>query len=103
MSESKSERMQIQDDAVERMAVMPVTKSIDLVETEPQILSAQNTDNEKFNFDDLQAVWTEIETSEANPVESLQVDALTTEFNIEQVRGRNSENYRLGCRTGSLE
>ena len=91
VSESNSERMQIQDDAVERMAVMPVTKSIDPVESEPQILSARYPNNENFDFDDLQAVWTEIETSDANPVKSLQVAALTTEFNIEQVRAETED------------
>ena len=91
VSESNSERIQIQDDAVERMAVLPVTKSIDPVETERQILSARYPDKEKFDFDDLQAVWTEIETSDVNPVESLQVAALTTEFNIEQVRAETED------------
>ena len=91
VSESNLERMQIQDDAIERIVVLPVTKSIDPVETEPQILSARYPDNEKFDFDDLQAVWTEIETSDANPVESLQVAALTTEFNIEQVRAETED------------
>ena len=86
VSESKLERMQIQDDAVERMAITPVTESIDPVETQSQNLFARYPDKEEFDFDDLQTVWTEIETSDPNPVESLLVAALTTELNIEQVR-----------------
>ena len=118
MSESNSEYTQIQDNAVERMAVTPVTKSPRRVETEPQIPSTRYLDNDEFDMDSWQstatmidesvrensdtsnsvqqdiqqenidldnsrAVWTEHETKEANPVESLQVTALATEFNFE--------------------
>ena len=118
------------------MAVTPVEKSLDPVETEPQILSARYPDSDKFDMDSWQStvamidesvsenseisnpiqqdiqqesidldnsrvVWTELETNEANPVESLQVAALATEFNTEQVQSVG--NYRSGCRTGSLE
>ena len=126
MSEFNSEYTQIQDDAVEAMAVTPVEKSLDPVETEPQILSARYPDSGKFNMDSWQstanmidesvsedsdisnpiqqeiqqesidldnsrAVWTEIETNEANPVESFQVVELTTELNAEQVQTESVE------------
>ena len=125
-SESKSEYTQIQDNAVEHMAVTPVAKSHDPVETESQILSARYPDSHEFEMDSWQstanmidesvsenpdisnpiqqdiqqesidldnsrAVWTENETNEANPVESLQVVALTTEFNAEQVQTESVE------------
>ena len=126
VSESNSEYTQIQDNAVEAMAVTPVAKSLDSVETEPQILSARYPDNDEFDmdswrstaavidvsmseapdisipiqqdiqqesidFDNSRAVWTELETNEANPVESLQVAALATEFNTEQVQTASVE------------
>ena len=86
VSESNSERMQIQDNAVERMAVMPVTKSIDPAETEPQILSARYSDNEKFDFNDLQAVWTEIETSDANISDPVQQDIQQESIDLDNSR-----------------
>ncbi len=86
VSESNSERMQIQDNAVERMAVMPVTKSIDPAETEPQILSARYSDNEKFDFNDLQAVWTEIETSDANTSDPVQQDIQQESIDLDNSR-----------------
>ena len=126
VSHSKSEYTQIQDNAVEHMAVTPVAKSHDPVETESQILSARYPDSHEFEMDSWQsianmidesvrenldtsnpvqqdvqqeiidldnsrAVWTEHETREANPVESLQVVALTTEFNAEQVQTESVE------------
>ena len=126
LSESNSEYTQIQDDAVKRMAVTPVAKSIDPVEIEPQIQSSRYRDNDEFdmNFwqstatmidesvrenldtsnpvqqdvqqeiidlDNSRAVWTEHETREANPVESLQVVELTAEFNAEQVQAESVE------------
>ena len=126
VSESNSEYTQIQDDAVEAMAVTPIAKSLDPVETEPQILSVRYPDNDEFDMDSWQStatmidesvsensdisnpiqqdiqqesidldnsrvVWTELETNEANPVESLQVVALTTEFNTEQVQTESVE------------
>ena len=126
VSESNSEYTQIQDDAAEAMAVTPVEKSLDPVETEPQILSARYPDSDKFDMDSWQStvamidesvsenseisnpiqqdiqqesidldnsrvVWTELETNEANPVESLQVAALATEFNTEQVQSESVE------------
>ena len=125
VSES-TEYTQIQDDAVEPMAVTPVAKSLDPVETEPQILSVRYPDNDEFDmdswrstaavidvsmseapdisipiqqdiqqesidFDNSRAVWTELETNEASPVESLQVAALATEFNTEQVQTESVE------------
>ena len=126
VSEFNSEYTQMQDDAVEAMAVTPVEKSLDPVETEPQILSARYPDSGKFDMDSWQstanmidesvsedsdisnpiqqeiqqesidldnsrAVWTEIETNEANPVESFQVVELTTELNAEQVQTESVE------------
>ena len=126
VSESNSEYTQIQDDAVEAMAVTPIAKSLDPVETEPQILSVRYPDNDEFDMDSWQStatmidesvsensdisnpiqqdiqqesidldnsrvVWTELETNEANPVESLQVVALTTKFNTEQVQTESME------------
>ena len=126
LSKSNSEYTQIQDDAVEPMAVTPVAKSPDPVETEPQILSVRYPDNDEFDMDSWQstanmidesvsessdtsnpvqpdvqqenidldnsrAVWTEHETKEANPVESLQVTALATEFSFEQVQAESVE------------
>ena len=126
VSESNSEYTQIQDDAVEAMAVTPVAKSLDSVETEPQILSARYPDNDEFDmdswrstaavidvsmseapeisipiqqdiqqesidFDNSRAVWTELETNEANPVEPFQVVELTTEFNAEQAQTESVE------------
>ena len=126
VSESNSEYTQIQDDAVEPMAVTPVAKSLDPVETETQILSVRYPDNDEFDmnswqstatmidesvsensdisipiqqdiqqesidFDNSRAVWTELETNEANPVKSLQVVALTAEFNTEQVQTESVE------------
>ena len=125
VSES-TENTQIQDDAVEPMAVTPIAKSLEPVETEPQILSARYPDNDEFDMDSWQStatmidesvsensdisnpiqqdiqqesidldnsrvVWTELETNEANPVGSLQVVALTTEFNTEQVQTESVE------------
>ena len=121
-----TEYTQIQDDAVEPTAVTPVAKSLDPVETEPQILSVRYPDNDEFDMnswqstatmidesvsensdisnpiqqdiqqesidlDNSRVVWTELETNEANPVESLQVVALTTEFNTEQVQTESVE------------
>ena len=126
VSEFKSEYTQIQDNAVEHMAVTPIAKSPDPIETESQILSARYPDSHEFDMDswqstanmidesvsenpdisnpiqqdiqqesidldNLRAVWTENETNEANPVESLQVVALTTEFNAEQVQTESVE------------
>ena len=121
-----TEYTQIQEDAVEPTAVTPVAKSLDPVETEPQILSVRYPDNDEFDMnswqstatmidesvsensdisnpiqqdiqqesidlDNSRVVWTELETNEANPVESLQVVALTTEFNTEQVQTESVE------------
>ena len=121
-----TEYTHIQDDAVEPTAVTPVAKSLDPVETEPQILSVRYPDNDEFDMnswqptatmidesvsensdisnpiqqdiqqesidlDNSRVVWTELETNEANPVESLQVVALTTEFNTEQVQTESVE------------
>ena len=126
VSEFKSEYTQIQDNAVEHMAVTPIAKYPDPIETESQILSARYPDSHEFDMDswqstanmidesvsenpdisnpiqqdiqqesidldNLRAVWTENETNEANPVESLQVVALTTEFNAEQVQTESVE------------
>ena len=46
---------------------------------------------ESIDLDNLRVVWTELETNEANPVESLQVAALATEFNTEQVQTESVE------------
>ena len=121
-----TEYTHLQDDAVEPTAVTPVAKSLDPVETEPQILSVRYPDNDEFDMnsrqptatmidesvsensdisnpiqqdiqqesidlDNSRVVWTELETNEANPVESLQVVALTTEFNTEQVQTESVE------------
>ena len=51
----------------------------------------QNLQQESIDFDNSRAVWTELETNEANPVESLQVVALTTKFNTEQVQTESME------------
>ena len=124
--ESNSEYTQIQDDAVEPMAVTRVAKSPDPVETKSQIPSTRYADNDEFEMDSWQstatmidesvsensdtsnpvqqdvqqenidldnprAVWTELETKEANPVESLQVAALATDLNTEQVQTESVE------------
>ena len=121
-----TEYTHLQDDAVEPTAVTPVAKSLNPVETEPQILSVRYPDNDEFDMnsrqptatmidesvsensdisnpiqqdiqqesidlDNSRVVWTELETNEANPVESLQVVALTTEFNTEQVQTESVE------------
>ena len=126
VSESNSEYTQIQDNAVEPMAVTPVANSPDPVETEPQILSARYPDNDEFDMDSWQstanmldesvsensdisnpiqrdiqqesidldhsrAIWTEIETNKANPVEPFQVVELTTNFYAEQVQTESVE------------
>ena len=126
VSESNSEYTQIQDDAVKRMAVTPVAKSIGPVETELQIQSSRYRNNDEFDMDSWQstatmidesvsenadisnpiqqeflqesidldnsrAVWTDIESNEANPVELFQIVELTTEFNAEQVRTESVE------------
>ncbi len=130
VSESNSEYTQIQDDTVKRMAVTPVAKSIDPVETEPQIQSSRYRNNDEFdmdswqstatmiddsvrensdtsnpiqqnvqqeiiNLDNSRAVRTKHETKKANPVESLQVTALATEFKFEQVQAESVGNTDL--------
>ena len=104
VSESNSERMQIQDNAVERMAVMPVTKSIDPAETEPQILSARYSDNEKFDFNDLQAVWTEIETSDANVESPIRFNRIFSKkastLTTHEQSGQNLKRMRQSDTTG---
>ena len=51
----------------------------------------QDIQQENIDLDNSRVVWTELETNEANPVESLQVVALTTEFNTEQVQTESVE------------
>ena len=51
----------------------------------------QDIQQESIDLDNLRVVWTELETNEANPVESLQVAALATEFNTEQVQTESVE------------
>ena len=63
VSESNSEYTQIQDDAVKRMAVTPVAKSIDPVETEPQIQSSRYRNNDEFDMDSWQSTATMIDES----------------------------------------
>ena len=63
VSESNSEYTQIQDDAVERMAVTPVAKSLDPVETEPQILSTRYPDNDEFDMDSWRSTAAVIDVS----------------------------------------
>ena len=110
----------------ELVSFQPFEKSIDPVETEPQILSTRYADYDEFDMnswqsnatmidefmsensdisepvqqdiqqesidlDNSRAVWTEPETNEAIPVELLQVVALTTEFNVEQVQTESVE------------
>ena len=51
----------------------------------------QDIQQESIDLDNLRVVWTELETNEVNPVESLQVAALATEFNTEQVQTESVE------------
>ena len=51
----------------------------------------QDIQQESIDLDNSRVVWTELETNEANPVESLQVVTLTTEFNTEQVQTESVE------------
>ena len=63
VSASNSEYTQIQDDAVEAIAVTPVEKSLDPVETEPQTLSARYPDSDKFDMDSWQSTAAMIDES----------------------------------------
>ena len=113
VSES-TEYTQIRDDAVEPMTVTPVAKSPEPVETEPQILSVRYPDNDEFDMNSWQSTATMIDESVSensdisNPIQqdiqqesidldnsrvvgSLQVVALTTEFNTEQVQTESVE------------
>ena len=51
----------------------------------------QDIQQESVDFDNSRAVWTEVETNEGSPVESLQVVDLTTEFNSVQVQTESVE------------
>ena len=51
----------------------------------------QDIQQESIDFDNSRAVWTELETNEANPVEPFQVVELTTEFNAEQAQTESVE------------
>ena len=63
VSESNSEYTQIQDDAVEAMAVTPVEQSLDPVETEPQILSVRYPDSDEFDMNSWQSTAAMIDES----------------------------------------
>ena len=51
----------------------------------------QDIQQESIDLDSSRVVWTELETNEANPVESFQVVELATEFNAEQVQTESVE------------
>ena len=109
-----TEYTQIRDDAVEPMTVTPVAKSPEPVETEPQILSVRYPDNDEFDMDSWQSTANMFDESVSensdisNPIQqdiqqesidldnsrvvgSLQVVALTTEFNTEKVQTESVE------------
>ena len=63
VSASNSEYTQIQDDAVERMAVTPVAKPLDPVETQLQILSTRYPDSDEFDMNSWQSTAAMIDES----------------------------------------
>ena len=65
VSTSNSEYTQIQDDAVERMAVTPVAKPLDPVETQLQILSTRYPDSDEFEMNSWQSTAAMIDESES--------------------------------------